>query len=278
MPTAAAEKAPISLAKVGNWEMRYDEDGCNLMGSFGVGRENVLLVISRTAPSDWFEMKLFGESFRESNFTKPLTVAFGNKPPIKRVALAGKSATADRLPVLIVTQLRLDGADVAETKPDSHPISHITPQQENAATSITVSIDGGMRYRLETGSFGPLMAAIRTCTDNLVRHWGYDPQIEASLVNKPIPSTSPGTWLTLTDYPRTALAHGTNGYVNFRLDVDDHGAVTGCHILFRTSPDEFSDLSCALLRKRARFEPARDAENKPVRSFFTNSVRWMTGY
>ena len=52
---------------------------------------------------------------------------------------------------------------------------------------------------------------------------------------------------------------------------------TGCRVLYRTNPDEFADLTCALISKRARFAPALDAKGTPVKSFYISNVRWVMG-
>ena len=67
------------------------------------------------------------------------------------------------------------------------------------------------------------------------------------------------------------------GIVRFRLDVDPTGAPAGCRVLYRTNPDDFADLSCRLLMKRARFNPALDAAGKPVKSYYINNIRWVMG-
>ncbi len=68
-----------------------------------------------------------------------------------------------------------------------------------------------------------------------------------------------------------------NGYVRFRLDVDETGNVAGCRVLYRTNPDEFADLSCKLISKRAKFAPALDAKGKPVKSYYISQIRWQSG-
>ena len=58
---------------------------------------------------------------------------------------------------------------------------------------------------------------------------------------------------------------------------DETGKPLGCRVLFRTNPDEFADRSCKALLQRAKFNPARDAQGKPVKSFYINTIRWMAG-
>jgi TonB family protein len=78
-----------------------------------------------------------------------------------------------------------------------------------------------------------------------------------------------------SEYPAKAMAGGHNGLVQFRLDVDPEGKVSGCHVLARTNPDDFADLTCKSLTRRGKFKPALDAQGRPVPSFFVGKVSWM---
>jgi len=78
-----------------------------------------------------------------------------------------------------------------------------------------------------------------------------------------------------SDYPDKSIMDGHNGLVQFRLDIDAAGAVAGCYVLHRTNPDDFADLTCRLIRQRAKFSPALDRDGKPVKSFFISKVRFV---
>jgi TonB family protein len=111
--------------------------------------------------------------------------------------------------------------------------------------------------------------------DNLVKSWGYDPVEQAAALRPVSPITSPGTWLSGNDYPLNAVMNGHSGLVQFRLDVDAEGKVLGCFILSRTSPDDFADTTCRAMIRRARLQPALDAQGKPIRSYFVGKVVWL---
>ena len=132
-----------------------------------------------------------------------------------------------------------------------------------------------LAYRLELRSMGAPMAALRTCMDNLLTHWGYDPAVVASLSRGVTPIGSPGNWITSADYPSKSLMQGHNGIVQFRLDVDEAGKILGCHILARTNPDEFADVSCRAVSRRAKLQPALDATGRPVKGFYITKVRFI---
>ena len=111
--------------------------------------------------------------------------------------------------------------------------------------------------------------------DDLVRTWGLDPTVQASLSRRATPLRSPGEWLRSADYPGPMMFKGNQALVQFRLEVDELGAVTNCHIQGHTKPEGFADLTCKLIIKRAKFQPALDAAGKPAKSYYVNRVHWL---
>jgi protein TonB len=97
----------------------------------------------------------------------------------------------------------------------------------------------------------------------------------------PAPSTlkspqprAPGSWISYEDYPVDALRAGEQGVVGFRLDVDPAGRVTGCTVTASSGSAILDSATCAIMRRRARFVPAEDAEGKPVAGYWDSRSRW----
>lgn len=266
----AKEKPAISLAKTSKWEINYDEDSCHLLAKFGEGKQSTVIRLTRYQPGDWFDLSLYGAPVKTEGPQTKVTIGYGLGRPLKVDALTGTSG--DKQPLLIVNSQRLDGWQASS--PNQTPPT-INPAQEAQANGIDLAVPGGKHYRLETGSFGKPMEAMRTCVDNLVGKWGYDPGQQAALTRRALPLKEPRTWLADSDFPMGVLGH--NGLVQFRLDIDEAGNATGCHILHRTNPDDFADLTCKLVGKRAKFAPALDKDGKPSRSYFISKVQWLTG-
>lgn len=269
-PAVAADRPPIVLAKVSKWEINYDKEACHLLAKFGTGKEETIIRLTRYEPGTNFDLTLFGKIFDTRSSTMDVEVGFGLTPPLKRQAMTGTAS--NKLPLMILVSQRLDGwtyqgPNVAQ------PL--VTPEQEARATVLDLKLPGKKHYQLQTGSFAMPMQAMRACLADLVKSWGYDPEHYASFRQRPIPLTNPGTWIGTNDYPMHSVYQGQNGIVQFRLDVGPDGIVAGCHVLYRTNPDEFADLTCKLLTKRAKFKPALDENGAPVRSFYINKVRWM---
>lgn len=270
-PALAAEKPEIALAKTTKWEMNYDKEACHLAARFGTGDESVLMKITRYQPGDDFDLALYGRVFKTGQSS--LNVEVGFEPFVsstKRFAAVGIGDNS--MPVFLLSSVRLIEPQNANSLKQ---VAIVTPAQEAQVKSIFIKWSGSKRIRLETGPMSSPLEAMRLCVDDLVASWGYDPIEQTTLRRRPEPIGSPGNWITTGDYPLGGLQSGANGIVQFRLDIGPNGKVIGCHILYRTKPDAFADLTCRLLTSRARFKPALDRSNVPIRSYFISKVRWI---
>jgi Gram-negative bacterial TonB protein C-terminal len=269
VPTSAtAEVAEVELPRKGPWQVNYDDNACHLLGQFGEGDSAIAIKLTRYQPDDHFDLMLYGKPLSASGLNAEVQLSLGSsKRPLKLKALAGH---AGELPFLMIGGLWI--AD--EVQNDSAAPALLSPPQPTDADSLVIQY-GGKRYRLATGSLDKPFAALRTCQTDLVKFWGYDPDVQASLSKGPTPIGNPGRWASWTDFPSRALENRRSGRVKFRLDIDEAGKVTGCHVLEQTNPAEFGVLSCQILTKRGRFKPALDKDGKPVRSFWVSSVTWL---
>ncbi|MDT8757159.1 energy transducer TonB [Sphingomonas psychrotolerans] len=267
-----AEKPPETLARATKWVVDYDRDACHLAAQFGEGKKSVIAKFTRYQPGDQFDLALIGDRFVSADAEVAGKIDFGlsNKP----VDLNGLNGTMGKTKAIFLRSLRFDGWESSE-KMEVAPT--LTPEQEARITGVTVDLRGRPPFRIEFGSLAKPLAQMRLCMDNLVKSWGYDPVEQAGALRPASPITSPGTWLSSSDYPMNAVMNGHNGLVQFRLDIDSEGKVLGCFILSRTSPDDFADTTCRAMTRRARLQPALDAQGRPMRSYFVSKVVWLTG-
>ena len=270
LPAKANDSAVISLARTSKWEINYDQDSCHLLAKFGQGDQAAIMRITRFEPGSGFDLMLFGQMFSSDHPWQHSSIRFGDRPQFD-AGDAGAGKTPEQLSFLILSGLRLDG--------DERSIDHakrpeVSPNVEAKTNSITLPLPKGKIYRLETGSLAGPMAAMRTCTDDLVAKWGYDPAVMANLSKPASPIGDPARWITTNDFPTTALRAGLNGLIKFRLDIDETGKIKGCYVLKRFKPNEFDVLTCNLVSKRAQFTPALDALGKPVKAYHVDAVRF----
>lgn len=76
------------------------------------------------------------------------------------------------------------------------------------------------------------------------------------------------------DYPAAALVNRQQGTVKFRLTIESSGRVTGCTITSSSGSPWLDSTTCAILRRRARFSPARGPSGRPEESTFEDSLVW----
>jgi len=88
------------------------------------------------------------------------------------------------------------------------------------------------------------------------------------------PAGSPQNWVTDDDYPPEALRRGWQGTVAFRLDIDQRGRPSACHVTGTSGTPMLDEAACDLLMQRARFVPARDAQGKTVSASFSSRFTW----
>lgn len=281
---AAKPLVPIPLAHVGPWEVNYDDDSCHLIGTFGSGDDRIIVRFTRFEPGDWFALALIGKPMRTSSASSRVKLDFGPQvDPQEHDSFNGTMGTSPAAILLGQTLIGRPKPAKAATVADGSAAraalqaTNITPEQEALVRDLTILTGNRKSYRLALGSMAAPMRTLRGCTTDLVKHWGLDPTEQASLARRPTPIGNPGTWASSNDYPTDMLRQGGNGLVQFRLDISETGSIAGCHIQARTNPDAFADLSCKMISKRGRFNPALDRNGKPIKSYFVSTVRWKMG-
>lgn len=154
------------------------------------------------------------------------------------------------------------------------PYAPISAEREAAVRYLLIGKPLRIPVLLETGSLKKPFATLAECADAMVGSWGVDAEKHKSLSRTVQPSNYPGDWLDTADYPSKMLEARQPALVNFRLIVGKDGVATACHIQSTTRPKEFDDTVCKAVMRRARFEPALDAEGQPILSYYRNVVRF----
>ena len=77
------------------------------------------------------------------------------------------------------------------------------------------------------------------------------------------------------DYPRAGREARRNDHVIVALTVGADGRVKGCRVHKASADPEADRITCQLATQRFRFEPARDADGRPVESVYGWQQRWF---
>lgn len=282
---AAAQDEPLMLQPTSDWHLDYADDSCRLLRQFGEGDNQSMFYIERYEPGDQFFLVIAGKPFEGRASAKdaarfgPGGYEFVGYLPEGKIGkyetallLSGLQLLPSEAPI-VKTKVRQTAAQV----PDD---TDIFGQEASAADESRISwfeIDrrSGQSVRVNLGSMGEPLAAMRRCTDELLTHWGIDLEAHRKLTRAASPRGNPGTWVTDNDYPRDLIRKGEQGIVQFRLSIGANGRPTQCHIQRSTRPIGFDTAVCDALMRRARFEPALDANGKPIASYWRNAVRFQ---
>ena len=77
------------------------------------------------------------------------------------------------------------------------------------------------------------------------------------------------------DYPASAQAAGAEGTAQAQLTIVPNGAVTGCNLIRSTGNGALDSATCNILRRRAKFTPAKDSEGNPTSDTYTTPpITW----
>jgi protein TonB len=77
-----------------------------------------------------------------------------------------------------------------------------------------------------------------------------------------------------SNYPAEARRRGEQGVVYYRVDVAVSGRVTACEITRTSGSRSLDEGTCAIFRDRMIYDPARDAEGRPVPGVDRGHVTW----
>jgi TonB family protein len=281
LPGSAAAKELPRLKPSSKWNIHYADDSCRMGRSFGEGDQKVVLIADRYEPGGDLRLSFVGKRAYTRLDEGDAQIRFGPVEAEQKVPFY-PGTLADKTPTLILQRsVRIAPyppetleAYEAALKAGKYDFKwpKVTPEQEAAVTYVEVKQRGGQPFILETGSLGPPLAVLEKCTDELLDHWGIDVAKHASLSRRVRPTSNPGNWVKSRDYPSEMLRQGKRAIVHFRLNVDAAGAPTACHIQQSTRPKAFDDAVCKAIMRNAKFEPALDAEGKPLASYWLNSV------
>jgi TonB family protein len=280
VPAMAAEKPPVELAPVTPWNVHYADDYCRLARIFGTDKQKITLSIEQDAPGSSFRMTLAGAMLGRQDQKGDATITFGAMPQQKIMFFPG--TIGEDQPAWIfgdAVRLKPYSADqraaMEEVGYTNQAGNEVTEADEQAVTSMLIGRPLRSAVRLKTGPMKAAFTALRSCTDELLDHWGIDIVRHRELSRWALPADNPAKWLRSSDYPRDMLAKAQPGIVRFRLSVGADGVPTACHIQRSTNSKGFDDAVCKGVMRRARFTPALDKDGQPLASYYVNSARFQ---
>ena len=139
--------------------------------------------------------------------------------------------------------------------------------------AVALTADGRELAKVALPGAGKAVEALQKCTDQILKEWGLDPQVQANLRQHPKSKASLATWVHDSDYPLAALSKRESGTTTFGMIVDQDGRVHKCFLVATSGSPSLDQQTCAIMIHRTRFEPAISADGKPTPAVITARLR-----
>jgi TonB family protein len=248
-PAHAADQARLAVP-ANRWNVDYGTLRCSLARRLG-GEQSPVLILSSNLGRDEPELILLrGGEQALPDLPDRVDVVLSPSNERETVRVYGRGGSAE---AVTLTGLREGFFD-------------------RFAAARNVRFEAGARaiVDLPIPSADEAVAALRACNDDLLRSWGIDPALEASWQRPPRHLSGS---ISSDDYPAAAQRAGHTGTVVVRYAVGTDGKVNDCVVLVSSSSRHLDSATCYFTRQW-RFEPALDAEGRPVSALRVQTVRW----
>jgi hypothetical protein len=245
------------------------------------GMGTVFAFFDKYGPDEGFRMTIIGKSIRINTPKADAWVRFGpveksQNLPFFKGNLGKDTALLFNSSARIAPPSDTELIAIANKSDDEWiDLAPISQERYDAVRELEIGKPLRQPIILETGPLRRPLETLDKCIDELISHWGIDVEKHRTLKRPPTPKKNPGQWIVSSDYPRDMLAVGQPALVEFRLNVGVDGKPTACHIQATTRPKEFDDAVCKSLMRRAEFEPALDAQDNPIASYWRSRVRFQ---
>jgi hypothetical protein len=248
-PAAADVLHPIQ-----NWVLDYREEQCVAYRDYGAPDKPITLGIRPAPNGETYELLVSRPRSGPDFATEQKgSVDFG-RGPIGAWLLnyGGKHSKSD------IYQFRISAAGM---------------EQARTAKTVTLRPASAPDFKFELRSMPQLLKGLQDCTADLKRYWNMGGEKDGRIAK--LSKGNVRALFSSDDYPQEAVQRNQAGDSQFLLLVDEKGAVAGCHVLKASGVPILDAMGCQVIRQRAKFTPAYDAQGKPVRStLVTPKVVW----
>jgi TonB family protein len=140
---------------------------------------------------------------------------------------------------------------------------------------LAIVIDDRVVGQVSLSGLGDAMARVQTCLDDL-RGGGKMPTagFDSIASKAPQPIGEKSSWVSLDDYPENAFRERREGTVGFKLLIGRNGRVENCAVTQSSGHTDLDIATCRGITRRARFQPAFDANGSPVEGSYDSRVSW----
>jgi TonB family protein len=281
---AAARKGTILLQPSSPWNIDFGESRCRLARIFKSEDAEHILFIEQGAPRAQFSLTMAGPELRHFSGYSSVLIGTSSDEPLHELPRAGKGKVEGYGEALIIGSMRIDDrfeqddySDDSSSKGDGkidrkQTFAGIDPVEAGTIERIVLT-RGKRGLSFETGNMKAPIEALNLCSSDLLIRWGLDPDQHKKYSPPRMINSRTVVRSIQAKYPTRALRSGEQGIFRLRAIVGADGSVSDCVIENATITERLESPACIEMRK-AKFEPALDADGSPMRSFYATTVTY----
>lgn len=250
-----ADAAPVPRAPSGKWHVSNAHSQCIALRDYGTEGGSPQLLLKAPALGDVMQVAVLRDAPKISPEQLDATIVVGERPPVQTSVMTF-------------------------TPPDSRQRVYLLnmPTAEFALVrqSKTFSVRSkGLNETFALSQMEPLMKVMDDCVADLKRVFNVAPQGAEPAALATRAKANLVEYFSSGDYPAVAIEKGQTGKVQFALLIQEDGRVADCTIVATSGAAALDSQVCAMLKARAKFEPATGVDGKPAKDAAVGSVIWQ---
>ncbi len=147
-------------------------------------------------------------------------------------------------------------------------------EQYAKAASIAIEAKGKPVASLKLTGAAKAVEALGDCEREVLKEWKVDVAALSTLKRRAKGTRNLAGLVSDDDYPNDALRKMEQGTTVVRLTVEADGKASACGVVSSSGSRTLDYQTCAIYLRRAQFEPAIGADDRPVRSVFFTRLTW----
>ena len=249
----AAGPPAAPLRPTGKWLVNFDDAQCLAEREYGTPDDPLRLVLKQPASGSIIQVAVL----RKGGVIRPSqtngSIGFDAGPRTRLSALHFRPATA------------------------KHVVRLLNVPQEIVAASRDAKVlhlqAGALDKSFALTDMRPLMKIMDECVSDLRRVWNTARDERERELQEANPRGLRGLFKA-EDYPERAVRSFQSGATRIAVLVDEQGKVADCSVVETSGVAVLDAQSCAVIRDRAKFKPARDVSGKAIKSGFIQRIHW----
>lgn len=260
--------APAAAQDAAGWQYAESAESCRAYRSFSAGEASTVLQLRSFGPGSAVEATVAGPQVpREPNAVRMVELGWdGGGFEEHQVGILGTLGGTPS--VSLLTAHRPVSAFAFYFSEMAVAVSRLDP----TAQSMQLRVVGNAPRELQIGSLEEPLRWLADCEAGLMEKWGWGRDYYQRVVTAP-GMRDPQRWFyKAIVYPAVPNLNRVSSFLQLRLKVDAAGRVAECVVQSSPGSSQFGEKNCTGLRRQARFNPALDAQGRPVESYVQMSI------